>query len=146
MVNRKNLLTFVVFALNFAMNGGANNEGLIDHFSNSSTTHSQPMNFENNNNLLFLAELPLEQLLKVKKSIEELQQLNGPENNEIMTETTLESRAIDDDLNLPIAGKISKSDALPLPNHNNNNPQLTQPLINRLVTQCRELIIGDREK
>lgn len=39
------------------------------------TTHSVPMNFAKND-LLYLSELPLEQLLKVKKSIDEIQQVS----------------------------------------------------------------------
>lgn len=42
------------------------------------STHSEPMNFAKND-LLYLSELPLEQLLKVKKSIDEIQQVNRQE-------------------------------------------------------------------
>jgi hypothetical protein len=45
------------------------------HHKPSTHHHSEPMNFAKSD-LLYLSELPLEQLLKVKKSIDEIQQVS----------------------------------------------------------------------
>lgn len=79
-----------------------NDESLIN-LTNAHSNAPQSLNFEKSN-LLFLSEMPLEQLLKVKKSIEEIQQVGGLNYNrnhatEIVTTagTTLESRIINEE-------------------------------------------------
>lgn len=94
------------------------------------------------NDLLFLSEMPLEQLLKVKKSIEEIQQVGrqmsnhrhnfGAETAVLTTAgTTLESRIINEQpqkFELGSGNDKLMSSAMPLINVN----QQKQPTINRL--------------
>lgn len=84
------------------LNTTINDESLIN-LTNAHSAAPQSLNFEKSN-LLFLSEMPLEQLLKVKKSIEEIQQVGGLNYNrnhatEIVTTagTTLESRIINEE-------------------------------------------------
>lgn len=92
-------------------------------------THSVPMNFAKND-LLYLSELPLEQLLKVKKSLEEIQQVNRQGDIGVVEENTasaaaaaVESRII----NEPNLGheKAPSNIPLPLVSNSNNQQQLT---------------------
>lgn len=136
-----------------------NDQNLLVNLTNAhSATPSQSMGFEKSN-LLFLSEMPLEQLLKVKKSIEEIQQVGrGSGNTEYsnynkhnqVTEnvattnsdgTTLEGRIINEEPSMKFElahGKV-KSSAMPLINvkqqqHNHLQQQQfqqTQPTINR---------------
>jgi hypothetical protein len=84
----KILLLFVAVSKAFAIiaaDAGNNNNTSTDRGAvistahaaahRPSTTHSEPMNFAKSD-LLYLSELPLEQLLKVKKSIDEIQQVS----------------------------------------------------------------------
>lgn len=81
------LLTHIIVSL--ARDNSDNN--LSNHEMNSSLKH--PLSFVND-----LSELPLEELLKVKKSLHELRQTNFPEDggdNHEAHEESLESRMID---------------------------------------------------
>ena len=81
------LLTHIIVSL--TRDNSDNN--LSNHEMNSSLKH--PLSFVNN-----LSELPLEELLKVKKSLHELRQTNFPENsddNHEPHEESLESRMTD---------------------------------------------------
>lgn len=68
-------------------------EHLTNHNINSSDPG--PLSFINNKNLLSLSELPLDQLLKVQRSLNELRQTNVVPNNQDendLAEDVLESR------------------------------------------------------
>lgn len=107
--------------------------------------HSEPLNFVQRD-LLFLSEMPLEQLLKVKKSIDEIQQASRQvysnhnyEKPPIDTTagTALESRIINDDpIKHELGGGRVQSSAMPLININQSPQQHQQQppsTINRLI-------------
>lgn len=84
------LKSFFLASIVWCANGRRDNN-LSNHEMNSSLKH--PLSFVND-----LSELPLEKLLKVKKSLYELQQTNFLENeedNHEAYEESLESRMID---------------------------------------------------
>lgn len=124
---------------------GSNTSTINDETSiNSTNAHSgvpQSLNFEKSN-LLFLSEMPLEQLLKVKKSIEEIQQVGLNYNRNHASETvttagtTLESRIINEEpssnFELGHHGEVVKSSAMPLININQQAQQPQQSTLNRL--------------
>jgi hypothetical protein len=108
---------------------------------NATNAHSEPLNFAQRD-LLFLSEMPLEQLLKVKKSIDEIQQasrqVHHNHNYEPPLDTAaMESRIINDEpMRLELDGGRVQSSAMPLINTNQSPQQLQQqppPTINRLI-------------
>lgn len=70
---------------------------LMNHNVNSSS-YASPLNFAGSD-LIYLSELPLEQLLHVKKAINELKQMNFPELQEDndRSHDLLENRMLSDD-------------------------------------------------
>lgn len=107
---------------------------------NATNAHSeqQSLNFAQRD-LLFLSEMPLEQLLKVKKSIDEIQQASRQvyENHKYepiysTAGTTLESRIINDEVHHELDSGRVQSSAMPLINMN-QSPQQQQSTINRLI-------------
>lgn len=116
-------------------NISTNNDENLINLTNAHSAAPQSLNFEKSN-LLFLSEMPLEQLLKVKKSIEEIQQVGGLNYNrnhatETLTTagTTLESRIINEEpsSNFELGhGKFVKSSAMPLININQQTQQPQQ--------------------
>lgn len=126
-------------------NISTNNDENLKNLTNAHSAAPQSLNFEKSN-LLFLSEMPLEQLLKVKKSIEEIQQVGGLNYNrnhasETLTTagTTLESRIINEEpsSNFELGhGKFMKSSAMPLININQQTQQpqhqQQQSTLNRL--------------
>jgi hypothetical protein len=157
------MLIFVIVCDGNEIAGSNEKSNEIEHHASSSTsaptttptttsttsqpaiTHSLPMTFIRND-LLFLSELPLDQLLKVKKSINEIQQVNRFANigddvgvvdeqprhhthhhhkqqEQHDEKPTVESRMID---NVPFFDEmkeriLNNAPTLPLMNANNNN-------------------------
>ena len=144
----KNSIRFIVLLLISVGDAGSknNNESLatnhkvkqqINNTIQTPITHSVPMNFAKND-LLYLSELPLEQLLKVKKSIDEIQQVNQRVDEHpigVVEETgttesaVMESRIIND------SGfgndKRRQNGALPMVTNQNLQQQQRQLTINR---------------
>jgi hypothetical protein len=90
MASKMLFLAFLLASIVFVANGNSDNY-LSNHEMNSTFKH--PLSFVND-----LSELPLEKLLKVKKSLFELKQTNFQENhggNNELQEESLESRMID---------------------------------------------------
>ena len=116
----------IFLLLNFVLNVAQ-----TQTFFNSTNAHNPPhsMNFVPRD-LLFLSEMPLEQLLKVKKSIEEIQQANQMEQIHRHDEPALESRIVNDVPQKfePTHGQM-RSSALTLM----NIQQPRHPFVNRLI-------------
>lgn len=131
------MLKFSLIFIIVHVSAGNNESIVIDHQQSIKTstplptTHSEPMNFMKND-LLFLSELPLEQLLKVKKSLNEIQQVNRQSNvgseigvveEEIMPLSSInegiESRTFDDGVNLDVGNRrVLNNPTLQLMNQN----------------------------
>lgn len=113
---------------------------------NSTNAHSLPqsLNFPQRD-LLLLSEMPLEQLLKVKKSLDDIQlvsrQVQANHNYELFNAnpgTTLESRIINDDtVKFELDNDRVQNSAMPLININQSTQKHQQqpppPTINRLI-------------
>lgn len=80
---------------------------LMNHHVNA-RSYARPLNFAGSD-LIYLSELPLEQLLHVKKAINELKQMNFPNLQEesIRRHDLLENRMISDDQTF--GSKLGKS-------------------------------------
>lgn len=144
----KNSIRFIVLLLISVGDAGSknHNESLatnhkvkqqINNTTQTPITHSVPMNFAKND-LLYLSELPLEQLLKVKKSIDEIQQVNHRadehpigvvEETGTIESTVMESRIIND------SGfgndKRRQNSAMPMVTNQNLLQQQRQMTMNR---------------
>lgn len=90
----KALIIVLAVSVNFMQISYGNEENLANHNLNS-TAFSRPMNFLDND-LLFLSELPLEKLLKVRKSLNELKQASFEVNRQNYDDESLQSRMIDE--------------------------------------------------
>lgn len=145
----KNSIRFILLLLISVGDAGSknnNNESLatnhkvkqqINNTAQTPITHSVPMNFAKND-LLYLSELPLEQLLKVKKSIDEIQQVNqradehpiGVVEETGTTESSLMESRIINDSNFG-NDKRRQNSALPLATNQNLLQQQRQFTMNR---------------
>ncbi|CAG9805957.1 unnamed protein product [Chironomus riparius] len=144
----KNSIRFIVVLLISVGDAGSknNNESLatnhkvkqqINNTTQTPITHSVPMNFAKND-LLYLSELPLEQLLKVKKSIDEIQQVNQRVDEHpigVVEETGTTESAIMESRIINDSGfgneKRRQNGALPMAINQNLQQQQRQLTINR---------------